>query len=221
MKILPGIFVILFLFLSTHVVFAQNKANGVEIGVNTGVFSSDYIFDGYTPGFLVTVGKKDYINHQYSGTYFLSIKYFIKERISINFIVAYENESGDWQANYNWDHFRYQTMLIGTFKRQAFSLCPEISIYYSNKKDCRTYCTAGVGLTYRNETDLYSQDYINGGYYNTYDINSTYIQGYNGKIQGNMYFSPLGLSVGNKVCWSIELGIGYKGIVNTGLTVKL
>src|ERR1035437_3939750 len=100
MKILR---IILLAITIPNFVFGQDKPaqsiNGrLEIGAGAGVWSSDYMFDGYTPGIL-GMSKKDYINHQYSGAYHLNIKYFASEKLSINIIIAYEKESGDWQAN--------------------------------------------------------------------------------------------------------------------------
>ena len=43
----------------------------------------------------------------------------------------------------------------------------------------------------------------------------------NNKMHPNFYLSPLGFSIGGAVRWFGEIGIGYKGVFNTGLSVKL
>jgi hypothetical protein len=199
---------------------AVQKSAQFEIGMGAGMYSSDYIFDGYTPRLLGS-GKKQYINHQYSGTYFINARYYFSERVSLNITLAYENESGDWLADYNYDHFGYSTMVIGTFTRQAYLLSPEISIYYTTKKHYRLYGTFGMGLNYRKEYDYYNQQVLTYGLPGYVSTPGDYSQGYNGKIQGNGYLSPLGISAGGKLSWFAELGIGYKGIFNTGISLKL
>ncbi len=190
-----------------------------EIGAGAGIWSSDELFDGYEPG-LLGMGKRDYINHQYSGAYHINLMCFISRRISVNVVFEWERESGDWQANYNPDHFAYQTELIGTFSRKAYTLAPEVSYYYYVDPLVKVYCTAGVGVTYRQEHCEYSQDYINyGNHYGS--IRTDYPPGDHDRVQANTYLSPVGFSVANRICWFGALGIGYKGILCTGLTVKL
>ena len=82
------------------------------------------------------------------------------------------------------------------------------------------YCTFGFGLTQRIETDEYSLYYINNGYHYP-SIATDYVPGSNNQLQGNIYLSPFGISTGDKVRWFAEIGIGYKGVLNTGLSMKL
>lgn len=190
-----------------------------EICVGLGTWSTGYLFDGYSPSFLGT-GKKVYLNHNYSGAYHINFRYFLSEMVSLGLTIAYESESGDWQANYNPDHFAYRKQIIGTFKKTEYTFSPEMSVYYIARKKTKIYCTFGFGLTERIENDEYSQQYIyNGTHYPS--IATDYPPGSNNKLQGNIYLSPFGISVGGKISWFAEIGIGYKGVLNTGLSMKL
>ena len=210
------------LLLASSSAYAQNETGHMEIGGGIGTASSDYLFDGYSPG-LLGGGKKEYVNQQYSGAYFITAKYYITRRFAISIVAAYENERGDWQKNYNYDHFGYQSMRIGTFKRQAFTFSPEVTFNYSNNGLIRTYFAAGMGFTYRNEIGKYSTDYYysSSNFYNGVNTLGSNMEVDNSKVQGNFYFSPFGISIGSKVRWFAEIGVGYKGVLNTGFSVKL
>ena len=104
-----------------------------EIGIGAGIWSSGYLLDGYSPS-IFGKGKKVYLNHNYTGAYHINVRYFLSEKVSLGLSIAFESESGDWQANYNPDHFGYQTQKIGTFKKTEYTFSPEMSIYYVARK---------------------------------------------------------------------------------------
>jgi hypothetical protein len=214
-------------FLTALILFFNSvsgqKPGDVELSVGSGVWSSDELFDGYSPGFLMGATLRDYINTQYSGTYHVTAKYFVNKRISVGITFAYENESGDWRKNDpTSDRNEFTIVQLGTFKRQAFTFAPEVYLTYLNKGIARLYCTAGLGFTYHHEVDRYSDSYyMAAGYYNGMSTLGTPQEFNNNKVQPNVYFSPLGMSIGGRVQWFTEIGIGYKGVINTGLSVKL
>ncbi len=200
--------------------FAQDAKNPadfkpIDIGIGGGYLSSDYLFDGYTIG-----RGKLYTNRNYSGTFFFNFKYFVVERFAINITVAYENESGLLLRKYNEDRFGFSTERIGIFRRQAFTVSPEIAFYYYKKGLVWIYGTFGMGLTYRNEIDRYDQNFYNQNYWNGTNKLANEIEVDNSKVQGNAYLSPIGLSVGRRVRWYAEIGLGYKGVANSGISFK-
>lgn len=221
-NLMNRIYLALLIILTPFNSFSQavRKNSEFEIEAGAGIFSTDYLFDGYSPG-VYGSRKQNYINHQYSGTYCLSVKWFWTKNISVNFSFAYESESGDWQANYYAGQSGYQNMIIGTFTRKAYTISPGLNIYYIVKKRYRLYGSFALGITYRNEYGYYNQYVLTSGLPGYAGASGDHSQGYNGKIQGNGYLSPLGISSGSKLSWFAELGIGYKGVVNTGISLKL
>ncbi len=198
------------------------KKGTIELSVGSGVWSSDELLDGCSPGFLLGTTLRDYIVNQYSGTYYVTVKYFVNKRISLGLTFTYENESGDWQRNDpTSDRNEWTTVSLGSFKRQAFTFAPEIYITYVNKGIARLYCTAGLGVTYRNEVDRYSDTYYMNSFYNGGSTLGAIQEVNNNRVRPNIYLSPFGLSVGGRVKWFMELGFGYKGVLNTGLSFKL
>lgn len=204
-----------------YFVFSQNRQTSeeghAEIAVGAGAWSGNYLFDGYSP---LNKGKREHINQMYSGTYHINIRAFLAKRLSIGITAIYENKSGSWQANYNPDHFGYRHTIIGTFRQQNFTLSPEINIYYMIQKHYRLYCSFGMGLTFRSEYNEYSKEYLDSGP-PWYTVPEDYPAGDNSKMQGNVYLSPIGISAGNKLRWFTEIGLGYKGLVNAGLSLSL
>ena len=186
----------------------------IEVGVGGGCWSSDYLFDGYE------IGKgKLYTNKDYSGTFFFNFKYFVIERFAISITLAYENESGQWfQGKTENLRLVYYTVPIGTFRRQAFTFSPEITFYYYKKGFVGIYGVVGIGLTYRNEIGRYDQDYYNQNYLNGTNKLGNDIEIDNSKIQPNGYSAPIGISAGKRVRWYAEIGLGYKGIFNSGIS---
>ena len=134
-------------------------------------------------------------------------------------------ESGDYNhidatgKEDDWRSYR-----VGTFSRTAYTLAVEISGAYINHKYVRLYSIFGVGATFKKETDVYDLAYtqVGAGYYNA----NGYPYGRSGAYPDNVtkfdaYYSPIGISFGDALRGFIELGVGYKGFINGGLSIKL
>ena len=207
-----------------HTVAQSDYRPGIEISCGAGIASSDELFDGYK-GVLIGQYKETIIN-KYSGAFNVGIKYIFPGGISFGIMGAYEKESGDWQKNVNvGDINDWLAVREGTFTRQAYTLVAEVRAYYDgNNEDgniVRGYLTAAAGITLQQETDRYSDSYYNAGYYNGVNTYGNNQQITNNRYHFNGYFSPAGISIGRRLSWYAELGIGYKGIINTGLILKL
>ena len=200
----------------------QDKGK-IEFSLGSGVWSSSELFDGYTPGFLLSPSFKTYIIKQYSGAFYATAKYFVSKRVSLGIAFAYENESGTWQRNENvhGGAYGWEAIPMGSFKRQAFTFAPELYVTYAQKGIARLYWNAGVGITYRNEVDRYSGNYYAPHYTNGVNSLGKNLQMNNNKMHLNLYYSPIGISAGKALRWFAEIGIGYKGILNTGVSYKI
>ncbi len=201
---------------------AQQPDAHVQFSAGIGAGSSDQLFDGYEFGFILAPSFKTYIVKHYSGTACFSVKFFVSERIVLGISGAYENESGDWQKNVNiGGAYDWQTIQLGTFKRQAFTCAPEISIFYTHNDLSMLYTTGGIGVTYQNEIDAYSTTYYLSQYYNGHNSLGSETQFYHNKVHINSYYSPIGIRYGGRLSVFAEVGIGYKGIINGGLLLKI
>jgi len=204
-----------------------NQASGqnqgkFEVSLGSGVWSSSELFDGYMPGFFISESFRTYICKQYSGAFYATAKYFVSKRVALGVAFAYENESGVWQTNENLygGAFGWEAIPLGTFKRQAFTFAPELYVSYMEKDITRLYWTVGAGITYRNEVDRYSDSYYEAQYKNGVNSLGNNMEANNNRTHVNIYCAPIGISVGKAVRWFAEIGVGYKGILNTGLSYK-
>lgn len=200
--------------------YIPDDESWTEVSVGYGLYSSDYLFDGNTPGFIgpATITR---INENYSGTINASVHYFFGRRIFIGAVILYENGSGVWQENY-YTGSRYGAYRrVGTYKRQAFTCAPEIRFIYKRRARHMFYCTAGMGASYQNEVDRYDDEYYLSRFINGKSKLGNSLEQDHNRWHFNMYISPIGFSTGTKVKWFAELGIGYKGIFNTGISLKL
>ncbi len=210
----------IFLWLFFQYASGQDKGK-IEVSVGSGVWSSDELFDGYSPGFL-SQSFRIYTNDRFSGAFCATVKYFVKKRVSVGIAFAYENESGDWRRydDVYGGGFGWEAIQLGTYKRQAFTVAPEVCATYFEKDIARLYFTASIGITFRNEVDKYSDAYYASQYNNGVNILGKNQELNKNGNHFNLYYSPFGISVGRSFRWFAEVGIGYKGILNTGFSYK-
>jgi hypothetical protein len=200
----------------------DDERDRTTFSVNYGAFSSDYILDGNKSA--TSAGTwYTYWNNQYSGTISATFQYFVSKRFSIGISAGYEDIKGTW-LQHVYDGSRTGTDVpIGYFKRALFTIAPEITITYRTALNgqFRMYGAAGVGCSYSNEVDAYSQSYYNGHYINGVNTLGTAVEFNNNRLHANVQITGLGMRYGGKLCGHMEIGFGYKGIVSAGLTLKL
>ena len=166
-------------------------------------------------------GRLNYNNDTYTGAIFGTYRYHISKLISLGVTAAYGYEEGDW-SDYNIYYNSYNNnyggitpfapnySYTGRFKRSSFTIAPEITFNYCDLGHglARLYSVVGIGYTYRNETLQYagmSEEYMSPA----------------SRVAFNMYVSPFGVRFGRRLGGFFELGIGYKGILNYGVTYRL
>ncbi len=176
----------------------------------------DYLMDGYKPGRPTTF---DYTNKGNPGALCISYQYNFEKRTYIGLTTTIEQQHGDWLDNeipYG-NVFNLQTSIKGAFIRTCVTLGANITYDYISRGIFREYLVFGLGVTKEFETDQYNPDFYELGYQNGVNYygpmrstkNRTHITG---------YFSPFGISVGRKLNYFLELGFGYRGVINTGIT---
>jgi hypothetical protein len=188
-------------------------ANLVTLGL--GINSSNYAFKGQ--------GLWHAKTHQNEGSMcLLSLSYARKvfKHSYFGLAVAADQQHGEWMTSNrpSSDPYYFNTD-IGIFSRRCLTLAAEYRINGIVRKNFIIYTTIGVGATFYQEVrqyspDVYLQGYING--YNRYGPNPRQVQ--EGKYF-NGYASPIGIAAGFKQFqYFFEIGIGYKGLLHTGIT---
>jgi hypothetical protein len=192
-KLISGL-VLLCIFYS--VTFAQNKKHEIVAGYG---MASHQTFKEITVNLAVTLATVGYVNTVYqngSGTFYLGYRYHLTKGIHLGIDAAYQKINED---------VKNQEELIGKLKREYFTLSAISNFSYINKPAFQMYSTLSLG-------------YIQGnGYYTPIegekDSESTGLFGFQ--------VNALGFRFGQNIGGFVEIGYGYKGILNFGLSVKL
>ena len=94
---------------------------------------------------------------------------------------------------------------IGSYKRTAFTVAPELRLGYGTKPFVNFYALLGLGSTFiveRIENDATNQKISMNDNYFTFQV------------------TPFGIRVGKKLSGFAEIGYGYKGIMRLGASYK-
>ena len=138
------------------------------------------------------------------GSYFFTYRYNIGYRISIGATLGYQLGKDEF-----YDQNQHASLISCNVNTTTF--CFEFKWIYDHIKYGEVYCFLGLGSTY---TEL-NNYVINNNYPGDYkDI--SFSKGYSLNLQ----ITPIGFRIGHKFSWVIEFGIGYKGLLNTGVCYK-
>ncbi len=130
-----------------------------------------------------------------SGKYFFSKRLALGLDINVQHITGASN--GDWVIRTNGTAFSY--------KMTNVNIAPEITFLYVNKRYFRFYTFAGVAYVHSFTT------YYNNGanHYIVYPNNVSF------------QYTPIGIRVGGDFAFYVEMGIGYKGLLNGGFAYTI
>ncbi len=188
------------LLLSSSFVRAQEKERRNEILAGYGIITSDEVM-GVTSSLLTTIltlANANRSNMHWSGTYYLGYKFRAGKMFPIGVIVGYENMTSDL-TNKNQE-------LVGNEKAQYISIMAEGSVRYVNKRIFQMYSGLAAGYTLAGSKII-----------TTSGDESDTDEFYHFNFQVNVVGFRLGTWIGG----FLELGFGYKGIVNFGLSCQL
>lgn len=145
----------------------------------------------------VTVGTASLDNQKSSGVFSADYSYFVKDNWSVG-------------ASLNYEQISNNTVVLNTTtgkqKNTYYTLGITTNYHYVNKGIFNLY--SGVGLAY-----VYNEEKYNATSSETSDTKKS-----NSEL--GFQINALGLRVGKKFGGYVELGYGYKGIVNVGISYK-
>lgn len=187
-----------------------------ELSIGFGNWSPVQLLEGVHAG---EDGYSEYPVDKTTGIFSLVYKRFLNNKIFFGIGIAYENESGDWNTLQSWTN----VVTMGAYKRNVYSIAPEIGINYSTSRNIpvTTYGYIACGGNYLNEVDVYSNDYYERQYNNGYNPLGKNLQVANNRSSWAVQFCPIGVNFGGKLMGFGELGFGYKGILNFGVRTRL
>ena len=220
MPLIGPILVLIFVVTTSHSAFAahklkpkkhSNRPHTINIGYGVGSMLSR--------NFVSSAGFNNYDITTRTGSCSFGYRYSFSRRLAIGAGFAVERDAGNMHTP-NDPNAPIQT---GTFVRIPVTIVPVLIFTYAATQHCTFYCTGSVGCTTLLGTDkyvaVYSNQFISAPSTSAEvnapirRLNETYLA---------WYVSPLGVSwKENVVNFYAELGLGYKGIVNGGLRIRL
>jgi len=178
-------------------------------------YTSDYYLLGQH------FGTADYKNKGYPLGIALSYGLSVGPRNYLGANLSFERQTGRWNNEYMGYSYKYgitaMSYPVGNFTRNSLTLAAEYTHAYIAGKHLRLYTTIGMGITVYKVDLVYDNDYYTG-----YNANkpgesaSKARQKRDGHF--NAYYAPFGISVGGNISWFAEVGFGYKGLMNTGVS---
>jgi hypothetical protein len=172
---------------------AQERKHEFELGV--GAWSTSNIIYALSD-LMVGAVNVDIRNSSASGTFHAGYKYAFGDRFSGGATLSFGQEKADGYLNGAYG---------GSLKRRNVSLAGEIGFNYLNFNSLRIYGLAGAGGVWLR------QQYkgVQGG------------SSKDNKTSMDFQLTPVGIKFGDRFGGFVELGIGYKGILNGGLFMRM
>ena len=172
-------------------------------------------------GFCLALSLVSFMPHSYAqtdkseiavGYGYYSIFSFINR--GMNQGVPYTTSSGTFTATYRYYVSKQVTLGLGIGYENIsswgsfVSFVPEVTVAYLDTRDSyirvRLYGTVAAGVTIFDDLNVQS------GYATESGLKPWAFQA-----------DPLCLRIGRQVAWYAEIGLGYKGLVNTGIEIRV
>lgn len=138
-----------------------------------------------------------------SGAPFITARYFLYNRLAIGFSGGVTNERLQYNDPYN------PSFNPGSYKQTSTTVAFEVYYIYMFRKYIEVYTFAGLGPSFINS----EQPVVS-----TTNTLTTVVSSHDElKVQ----YTPIGVRAGGRLGAFAELGIGYKGLLNAGVSFKL
>ncbi|MFS4467502.1 hypothetical protein [Maribacter sp. 2210JD10-5] len=148
---------------------------------------------------IITLGTVSYDDVEYTGAFHAKYKYAIIDNLLVGISGVYEEAE---------DKERFGSANVAKRKSRIYSIALESDYSYINRKHFKVY--SGVGLGYR-MVDTKSKP--------TAASTDTKIS--NERTHGLAYhINGIGIRAGRAIGVFVEVGYGYRGIINAGLSIQ-
>ena len=186
---------------------AQDSKGSQEFSLSYGITSGTDMLQG----FYRRSSRPNYDHPTYNqatamtGNMFATYRYFINRRLDVGVTLGTEVVT--------YYHYTNPTSgdvgLIGKYKASVTTLAAELKPVYYNGRFVQLYGLIGIGARYFQTTQtefgpaLIARDV---SHVTPFSVNSQW--------------TPIGVRAGEKLCGFAEFGLGYKGLINVGISYK-
>ena len=185
---------------SPNIIWAQNS----EISLGVGYYNSALWHAGF--------GEYTYHCDGAPQTYIIYYKYIFNNVVALGASLGMFNDRGDYY--YNADH-KTENVHIGTYVRSTAIISPELALTYYSSKYFSMYLVIGIGCRISNSSYTYTHKWAN-----QYSSNVDTTTPSDTKLIPMIQATPLALRFGDNIGCNIEIGLGYKGLINFGFYCK-
>ena len=188
--------ILMFVLITSAPVIAQTCAGQAELSFSYGINS----FQQTMQSTIIGGGSSFTEVTSATGDPFLTCRFYVSNNIAIGLTAGVQQFS---TASYD-DYFNGNANIpYRTLAYNYKTVATEILTNYTNKHLFRLYTYLGIG-------------------YSSYSVRNSPDNGVTEQNTSfNMQYVPIGISIGNKLCCFAELGIGYKGFMNCGLSYRV
>ena len=185
----------------SNIGYSQTTKGDMEVNAGWGTITGDGVFT--VTKLLVTeiitsvFGDMHYTNVRTIGAAFMGYKYYFTDNAAVGMTGTYEAWKADLNYVSNGDK-------VGEYQRADITIAPELTYNYLNDEWIRLYGSVGIGITFNSEKNTDKSTATNN-----YNTNDTHL---------NANLTALGLSAGKALRGNLELGFGYKGLINLGIS---
>lgn len=175
---------------ATPLVPAQDKGK-TELNFGAGMMASENAFaDAIVLSLSALINDPEDVRVT-GAAWSLTYKYYVSDKLAIGGSSVYNPSSDRWIPDFSSND---------SWKRRSLTTAGEATLFWVKRKEFQFYATAGLGFFVKRKT--------------LYEMQSDTDFGY------TFQTTPVGLRIGNKVGMFMELGYGYKGVFNGGLSVR-
>ena len=160
---------------------------------------------GIISGSQLTNGLSE--NHQTltynSGAAFITARYFLYNRLAVGMAGGEAAENGQFSNPYN------PSTITSTYKQTVTTIAAELYYVYLFRKYLELYTFFGIGPGFASTTTITNPTSVNAG--------NTTVQAHDAL---RAQYTPIGIRAGGRLGLFGELGLGYKGVLNAGISFK-
>lgn len=183
---------ITFLILLSCNSYCQDEGKS-EIGISAGILPTEDVINETLVRFVDLFFPSHRQVRVDNVSVFGSYKYFVSEKIAVGATVGYNSRA----KPFNYENWNRRNEGI-----KVLTIAGEGSFYYLKRRNVGLYALGGMGCFI-----VTSGNYNNYSNYNNFGL--------------TLQLTPLGIRFGRKLGGFAEIGYGYKGLVNMGISLKL
>jgi outer membrane protein W len=175
-----------------------------DIIINQGFITGDQLADQVKANDNASAGSGGKSETYNSGATFITVRYFLYNRLAFGFAGGINNVRGQYTDSY------HPSLIISTYKQSNTTIAAEFYYIYFFRKYLEVYTFLGVGPSFTTTTTAVDATLFAPA--------TTVIEN---RDELKLQYTPIGIRLGGRIGGFAELGIGYKGIFNAGISVKL